>query len=124
MSTYKYLRLTDFFFGDLGWMIGTSFVSGLTSLVSGLSSVSILRPLFGSGFAATVGADFDLEIVSASSFAWLGFEAPCLSSVNPLASSFCLLLSATSISIKISLNIIIKRVKRKLYSLIKVTKNV
>ena len=105
-------------------MIGTSFVSGFASLVSGLSSVSILRPLFGLGFAATVGADFDLERASASSFAWLGFEAPCLSRVNPLASSFYLLLSATSIRINIRLNIIIKRDKRKLYSLIKVTKNV
>ena len=105
-------------------MIGTSLVSGFTSLASGLSSVSILRPLLGAGFAAAVGADFDLESASASSFAWLGFEAPCLSSVSPLASNFYLLLSATSISIKIRLKIIIKRDKRKLYSLIKVTKNV
>ena len=42
-------------------MIGTSFVSGFTSLVSGLSSVSILRLLFDVRFAAMVGADFDLD---------------------------------------------------------------
>ena len=42
-------------------MIGASFVSGFTSLVLGLSSVSILRPLFSGGFVEAVGADFDLE---------------------------------------------------------------
>ena len=105
-------------------MIGTSLVSGFTSLDSGLSSVSMLRPFFVAGFDAADCAGYDLERASASSFAWFGFEAPCLSRVNPLASNFYLLLSATSISIKIRLKIIIKRDKRKLYSLIKETKNV
>ena len=94
-----------------------------TSLLSLFSAVSMLRPFFACGLPAVVGTDFAFSICSyISNFAWLGFEAPCLSRVKPLASSFYLLLSATSINNKLKLNIINKADERKFYSRIRVTK--
>ena len=94
-----------------------------TSLLSLFSAVSILRPFFACGLPAVAGTDFDFSICSyISNFAWLGFEAPCLSRVRPLASSFYLLLSATSINNKLKLNIINKADERNFYSRIRVTK--
>ena len=94
-----------------------------TSLLSLFSAVSMLRPFFACGLPAVVGSDFDLSSYSYySNFTWLGFDAPYLSRVKPLASSFYLLLSATSINNKIKLNIINKADESKFYSRIRVTK--
>ena len=94
-----------------------------TSLLSLFSAVSMLRPFFACGLPAAVGSDFDLSSCSYfSNFTWLGFDAPYLSRVKPLASSFYLLLSATSINNKIKLNIINKADESKFYSRIRVTK--